>query len=160
MSIGLWGIYSSTKLTEKVRGAFGKVIEGIKIMSSEELLIATLCGIPIAGLIILMGQALHGGKRLIVFLEFDNASEILKIKTQGITKYRLEETTLDYLKLRIRTKNKVYDGMTMGIYEGIEFSNNGKYIGYVLKDHFTWTKSEIDDISMALTKIGRSPNLL
>ena len=57
LSIGLWGIYSSTKLTERVRGSFGKVIEGVKTMSSEELLIAGICGIPIAGLIMLMGQA-------------------------------------------------------------------------------------------------------
>ena len=159
LSIGLWGIYSSTKLTERGRGAFEKVTEGIKTMSSEELLIAGLCGIPIAGLIILMGQALHRGKRLIVSIEFDNASETLKIKTQRITKYRLKEMEINYSKLTIRTENKIYDGMSMGIYEGIEFLNNGRYVGYLLKEHFTWTKSEIADISMELTKIGKAPNL-
>ncbi len=159
LTIGLWAIYLSTTLPDNSRRAIGKVINGIKTMPMDEFLIAAICGIPMAGLIILMGQALHGQKRIIVSMEFNHELELLILKTQKITKYKLEQEDINYSKLRIRTEHKIYDGMSMDVFEGIEFLNNGKYVGYLLKNHFSWSKSEIDDISLELTKIGKAPNL-
>jgi len=123
LTTGLWAIYIGRNLDHSGRRVIGKVIEGIKVMPDSEMII----------------------KRLIVFLEFDHESELLKIKTRRITKNRIEDVKIKYSKLRVQTTTKIYDGISIETFKGIEFLNNGRYVGYLLTNHFTWTENQLND---------------
>lgn len=135
------------------RRVFGKVIEGIKVMSVNDFLIAGLIGIPVSMLLVLLAPMLHDSKKIIVFLEFNDDSKILLIKTRRITKDIVEESKIPYSKLKMIEIEKIYDGMATKAYEGIELNSNYGYQGLILKKHFTWSDDDFSSISSMLRRI-------
>jgi hypothetical protein len=143
ITIMIWAIFVPQNDARRV---FGKVIEGIKMMSANDFLIAGLIGIPVSILLVLIAPMLHDSKKIIVFFEFNDDSKMLLIKTRRITKDIVEESKIPYSKLKQIEIEKVYDGMATQAYKGIELNSNYGYEGFILKNHFTWSDDDFSSI--------------
>jgi hypothetical protein len=142
----------STRVGE-TDGIFSAISLGLKNMNSKDFFNSILIGIPVTGFLVLLIPRIHDEKKIIVYVDFNDESKILTLKTRRITKNKVEDSQIKYAELQIKNKKDFFDGMAMHSYEAIELQRNYGYQGYLLKDHFTWKKQDFQTILSKLNEI-------
>lgn len=157
LSIYFWALFREKE--ERGLDAIESVIYGLREMDQYDYAEALAWAVPIAFALMLLVFFLHNHKWFVLALEFDDEKQQLTLYSKKLTlnKQRIDHVEYEYLGLFTRSGR--YDGMSAEKYETIEFTNRSRYVGSLFKGHITWDARQISEISIELTKIGKSPHV-
>jgi hypothetical protein len=141
--------HDTVKEGRRARGLINGVTDGISHMEIQDLWIAAGAAIGVTLLIIFVVYSFQIPKKIVVGLQFDDEKKHLTLKCKNFRE-ELFTDRIAYTDFVVLSDSEISDGMGRETFDVLIIQAKGEVIGYVFRNHFTWSPAEFEEIKKRL----------